>query len=223
MTPFVHSRPAVEVPARLEGRARLGELLKRFIDLAGSGMLLVLLLPLFAACYLLVLLSSPGPVIYTSRRLGRYGRPFNLLKFRTMVAGAPDWRNPDGSAYSSDRDPRVTPVGRFLRKTSLDELPQLVNVFLGDMSLVGPRPDQADQIQYYSGEEMEKLRVKPGITGLAQISGRNSIPWETRKALDVEYVRRGSLALDLAILFKTIPYVLKREGINMPAAQRRET
>lgn len=223
MTPVVQFRPAIDAPGRVAVRARLRGLVKRLIDLTVSGISLALLLPLFAAIGLMVRLSSPGSVIYTSRRLGRNGRTFNLLKFRTMVAGAPDWRNPDGSAYSSDQDPRVTPVGRFLRKTSLDELPQLMNVFLGDMSLVGPRPDQADQIQYYSEEEMEKLRVKPGITGLAQISGRNSIPWETRKALDVEYVRRESLALDLAILFKTIPYVLKREGINMPAAQRRET
>jgi lipopolysaccharide/colanic/teichoic acid biosynthesis glycosyltransferase len=160
--------------------------------------------------------------VYTSRRLGRNGVSFNLLKFRSMRVGAADWRNADGSSFSSDEDPRVTGVGRFLRKMSLDELPQIINVLKGDMSLVGPRPDQVDQIRYYSDRDREKLAVKPGITGLAQISGRNSIPWDIRRALDIEYVRKRSMFLDLAIMLKTIPYVLKREGINMSSVTRKE-
>ena len=196
--------------------------LKRAIDLGVSSLLLGLLFPLGCLCALAIWATSPGPVIYRTRRLGRDARPFSLYKFRSMLAGAPDWRNPDGSTFNSDDDPRVTPVGRFLRKTSLDELPQLINVALGQMSLVGPRPDQVDQFQYYTEREKQRLLVKPGITGFAQISGRNAIPWEARKALDIEYVRRQSTWLDLAILLKTIPYVLRREGVNGPSTGRQE-
>jgi lipopolysaccharide/colanic/teichoic acid biosynthesis glycosyltransferase len=197
--------------------------LKRAIDLGVSSLLLGLLFPVGCACALAVRITSPGPVIFRTRRLGRDAIPFNLYKFRSMRVDAPDWRNPDGSTFSSDDDPRVTLVGRFLRKTSLDELPQLINVALGQMSLVGPRPDQVDQLQYYTDKDKQRLLVKPGITGFAQISGRNSIPWESRKALDIEYLRRHSTWLDLAILLKTIPYVLRREGVNSPSTSRQET
>jgi lipopolysaccharide/colanic/teichoic acid biosynthesis glycosyltransferase len=128
-----------------------------------------------------------------------------------MYDNAPDLRNADGSAYTGDDNPRVTRVGRFLRKTSLDELPQFLNVFRGDMSLVGPRPDQVDQLRFYTETEKRKLNVKPGITGLAQVNGRNNISWERRKALDVEYVDHQSFWLDFIILAKTIPYVLLRK------------
>jgi lipopolysaccharide/colanic/teichoic acid biosynthesis glycosyltransferase len=131
-----------------------------------------------------------------------------------MYDNAPDARNPDGSAYTGEGDPRVTRLGSLLRKTSLDELPQLFNVLRGEMSLVGPRPDQLDQLRYYTETEKRKLNVKPGITGLAQISGRNNISWERRKALDVEYVDRQSFWLDLTILAKTLPYVLFRRDVN---------
>ena len=131
-----------------------------------------------------------------------------------MIHNAPDLRNADGSAYTGEEDPRVTRVGRFLRRTSLDELPQFFNVFRGDMSLVGPRPDQVDQLRFYTETEKRKLNVKPGITGLAQINGRNNISWERRKALDVEYVDRQTFWLDLSILARTIPYVLQRKDIN---------
>lgn len=127
---------------------------------------------------------------------------------------APPMRCSDGSAYTGADDPRITGIGRFLRKTSLDELPQLWNVLRGEMSIVGPRPDQVDQLQYYTAAEKAKLRVKPGLTGLAQINGRNGIPWQARKALDVDYVNRQSLALDVLILVKTIPYVLFRSGVS---------
>jgi lipopolysaccharide/colanic/teichoic acid biosynthesis glycosyltransferase len=176
--------------------------------------LLAVLSPVLLACALAVRWSSPGPVLFRQRRLGLHGRPFLLLKFRSMVHNAPDIRNPDGSVYTGADDPRVTRIGRFLRKTSLDELPQLFNVLRGDMSLVGPRPDQVDQIRFYTGTEKRKLLVKPGITGLAQINGRNNITWEQRKALDVEYVGRQSFWLDVVILAKTIPYVLLRKDVN---------
>ncbi|MCZ2146665.1 MAG: sugar transferase [Bryobacterales bacterium] len=187
---------------------------KRCIDMVLSSIALVLMLPLFLLLAALVRVSSPGPILFRQVRLGRLGRPFLIAKFRTMHDKAEDLRNPDGSAFCGEEDARVTPLGRLLRKTSLDELPQLWNVLSGDMSLVGPRPDQADQLQYYSDDEMIKLQVRPGITGLAQISGRNQINWQERKRLDAEYVRKWSLAQDLSILMRTIPYVALRRGIH---------
>jgi lipopolysaccharide/colanic/teichoic acid biosynthesis glycosyltransferase len=185
--------------------------MQRLLDLFVSAIALVLLAPIFAIIAIVVKRSSSGPVLFAQDRLGLHGRPFRLLKFRSMTNNAPDVRNPDGSAYTGAADPRVTTAGRFLRATSLDELPQLINVLRGDMSLVGPRPDQVDQLRFYSDRERRKLDVRPGLTGLAQISGRNHISWQRRKQLDVEYVDRRSFWLDLAILAKTIPYVLLRK------------
>jgi lipopolysaccharide/colanic/teichoic acid biosynthesis glycosyltransferase len=187
---------------------------KRLIDILVSAVALLLLSPLLAAVAIAVRVTSAGPVFFRQWRLGRRGVPFSILKFRTMVQNAPDVRNPDGSTFSGLADPRVTSLGRWLRATSLDELPQLWNVLVGEMSLVGPRPDQVDQLRFYTCEERSKLDVRPGMTGLAQISGRNAISWERRKALDREYVARWSLEMDLAILFKTIPYVLRRADIH---------
>lgn len=189
-------------------------MMKRLMDLMVSAAALVILAPLLMVCAAMVRVSSPGPVLFSQPRLGRHGRPFRLWKFRSMYNGTADVRNADGSAYAGDDDPRVTPAGRFLRAASLDELPQLWNVLRGDMSLVGPRPDLVDQRSRYTGRESRKLEVKPGLTGLAQISGRNQISWEQRKALDVEYVERRSFPLDLQILCKTIPYVILRKGVH---------
>jgi undecaprenyl phosphate N,N'-diacetylbacillosamine 1-phosphate transferase len=191
-----------------------GLTLKRSLDIVLSAAALLIAAPVMGCCAVLVKSSSPGLVFFRQTRLGRNGRPFDLFKFRTMFHNAPDLRNSDGSAYAGDDDPRITRVGRFLRRTSLDELPQLFNVLRGEMSLVGPRPDQADQIEFYTDAERRKLDVKPGLTGLAQIGGRNSISWRQRKALDIEYVNRQSLRLDLVILCKTIPYVLLRKDIH---------
>jgi undecaprenyl phosphate N,N'-diacetylbacillosamine 1-phosphate transferase len=192
----------------------LGPLAKRVVDMVVSGSALLVLSPLFLLLAVLVRLTSAGPSLFCQKRLGKGGVPFTIYKFRTMYVNVPDLRNPDGSAYSAEDDPRVTPVGRLLRKTSLDELPQLFNVLRGDMSLVGPRPDQVDQRQYYSAAEQRKLEVKPGLTGLAQINGRNEIPWEQRKQLDLEYVERQSLGLDFSILARTVPYVLLRRDVS---------
>lgn len=191
---------------------------KRALDVIVSAAFLLALSPVLVVCGLAVWLSSPGPILFRQMRLGIHGQPFRLLKFRSMYDNAPDLRNPDGSAYTSNQDLRVTRVGRLLRRTSLDELPQLVNVLRGEMSLVGPRPDQLDQIQFYTETERQKLSVRPGLTGLAQISGRNNIPWESRKALDVMYIARQSIWLDLAILAKTIPCVLRSCNINSDAS-----
>jgi lipopolysaccharide/colanic/teichoic acid biosynthesis glycosyltransferase len=187
---------------------------KRCADVVLSSVALLLLAPLLLVLAALVRVSSPGPILFRQARLGRMGRPFQIAKFRTMRDGAEDLRNPDGSAYCGEGDPRVTPLGRWLRQWSLDELPQLWNVLRGEMSLVGPRPDQVDQFSYYSGDDMIKLRMKPGLTGLAQISGRNRISWEERKRLDVEYVTQWSLLQDLSILLRTIPYVALRRDVH---------
>ena len=189
-------------------------MLKRVLDVALVSLAAPVALPLIVFCAVLVRLSSPGPILFTQARLGRSGRPFRLFKFRSMLHNAPERRNPDGSAYAGRDDGRVTRIGRFLRQTSLDELPQLFNILRGDMSFVGPRPDQTDQLRFYAETEKRKLAVKPGLTGLAQISGRNGISWQQRKALDIEYVSRRSLRLDLVILCKTIPYVLSGRDIH---------
>jgi len=193
--------------------------LKRTLDLIVSSMALILLSPLYLLIAITIRLTSGAPVLFRQPRLGKGGVPFDIYKFRTMQVDAPDIRNPDGSAFTTSDDPRVIGVGRFLRKTSLDELPQLFNVFKGDMSLVGPRPDQVDQLVYYTGEEKQKLKVKPGITGLAQINGRNDISWEQRKQFDLQYVQDQSLQLDMLILLKTIPYVLSGRGVDPDGQQ----
>jgi lipopolysaccharide/colanic/teichoic acid biosynthesis glycosyltransferase len=152
-------------------------------------------------------------VLFRQERLGRGGVPFTLHKFRTMIENAPDQRNADGSTFIAPCDRRVTRLGRLLRSSSLDELPQLFNILSGEMSLVGPRPDQVDQARFYSGAEWRRNLVKPGITGLAQVSGRNAILWASRKQLDLEYVARQSVRLDLEILLRTVPCVLASRGI----------
>lgn len=181
---------------------------KRLIDVTGALFALTICGPLFVAIAVAIRLDSKGSVWFRQKRLARGAKPFMVYKFRTMIENAPDLRNPDGSSFNAANDSRVTKIGAFLRKTSLDELPQFINVLFGSMSLVGPRPDQADQCQYYTPEEWRRTLVKPGITGLAQINGRNAISWAARKQMDLEYVDRQSLSLDLQILFKTIPYVM---------------
>jgi undecaprenyl phosphate N,N'-diacetylbacillosamine 1-phosphate transferase len=186
----------------------------RVPETIASALALIVLSPLLLAVAIAVRCGSRGPAIFRQRRLGRHARPFSLLKFRTMIHNAPDLRNDDGSAYTGSGDPRVTALGGLLRRTSLDELPQLWNVLRGDMSIVGPRPDQVDQLSYYTAAERRKLEVRPGLTGLAQISGRNRISWSRRKELDVEYVERRCLRLDLEIMLKTIPYILLRKDVE---------
>lgn len=188
--------------------------LKRAIDLLVACAALLVLFPVLVVCAIAVRLSSTGPILFCQPRLGLHGKPFSFFKFRTMYHDCLPIRNSDGSAYTADDDPRVTPVGHLLRKTSLDELPQLFNVIRGEMSLVGPRPDQVDQLRFYTENEKRKLLTKPGLTGLAQINGRNNICWERRKALDLEYVDGQCLWMDLSIIVRTIPYVLLRKDVN---------
>jgi len=189
------------------------EAAKRGLDLAISATIIVVLAPLLLLIAFAIRFDSRGRVLFRQERLGRGGVPFTLYKFRTMIENAPDLRNADGSTFNSSNDRRVTRLGRLLRSSSLDELPQLFNILSGAMSLVGPRPDQIDQSRFYSSGEWGRTAVKPGITGLAQISGRNAILWAERKQLDLEYVARQSLLLDLEILLATVPCVLTSRGI----------
>lgn len=191
------------------------EAAKRSIDVVGSSMALTLLSPLLALIAIAIRLDSRGPALFRQRRSGRGRSPFTLLKFRTMIVNAPDIRNHDGSTFNSAGDARVTRVGRILRRTSLDELPQLFNVLSGTMSLVGPRPDLVDQSRFYGRHEWLRLVVKPGITGLAQINGRNTLAWPARTQMDLEYVAYQSVLLDLKLLWRTIGYVLARRDVFM--------
>jgi O-antigen biosynthesis protein WbqP len=186
-------------------------MLKRAFDVAVSILLLAVLSPAFAACALAVRLSSPGPAIFKSRRIGRGGAIFEMLKFRTMREGAPQV----ATHLLANPEDLVTPAGKFLRRSSLDELPQLWNVLRGDMSLVGPRPalfNQDDLVALRRGSGVEALR--PGITGWAQVCGRDGIPIEEKAALDEEYLRKRTFLFDLRILFLTLFKVLKSEGIQ---------
>ena len=177
---------------------------KRALDVAGSGGLLVLLSPLFALVAILVRVNLGAPVLFRQQRPGLAGRPFTMLKFRTMLA--------DDAGAKSDQD-RLTQFGRRLRSSSLDELPELWNVLKGEMSLVGPRPLLMEYLPLYSAEQMRRHEVRPGITGWAQVNGRNAATWEDRFARDVWYVDHVSLKLDLIIALRTIEGIVRREGI----------
>ena len=196
-------------------------MIKRAFDVCMAGTGAVLLSPVILAIAAAIRVSSSGPALYRSARLGRHGRTFEMLKFRTMDVGAPDLRNPDGSTFSGEEDTRITPIGRWLRRTSLDELPQLWNVLRGDMSLVGPRPDLPDQIRYYAPADHRRLTVRPGLTGLAQIAGRNALTWEQRRALDLQYVDSQTFRGDLLILARTLPGVLSGRGVFMNSSSPR--
>jgi len=174
--------------------------MNRALDLAGAALGLALASPFLGAAAVAIKLDDRGPVLYRQRRVGKDGREFELLKLRTMVAGA----ERQGAGWAVDRgDPRITRAGRVLRRLSLDEVPQLWNVLRGEMSLIGPRPTLAYQVEQYSPRQRRRLDVRPGITGWAQVQGRASLPWEERIELDVWYVEHRSPWVDLKILART--------------------
>ena len=181
---------------------------KRVFDATASLLALVLLSPVLLIVALLVLATMGPPVFFTQVRPGLHGRPFRLIKFRSMS----DRRGPDGALLPDDE--RLGSVGRMLRSTSLDELPELVNVLRGDMSLVGPRPLLMEYLPLYSAEQQRRHDVRPGLTGLAQIGGRNALNWDDKFALDLRYVDEWSMALDFKILAATIWKVVTRHGIT---------
>ncbi len=193
--------------------------LKRVMDIIISGMGLILLSPLLALIALAIRLDTPGPVLFPQTRIGRGGQPFTIYKFRSMIANAEEVRpyldalnEVDGPMFKIKDDPRRTRVGRILRRTSLDELPQLYNVLRGDMSLVGPRPALPDEVAQYQDWHKKRLEVSPGLTGLWQVSGRSKLSFDEMVLLDIYYVENWSPTLDLRIMLKTIPLVLMGEG-----------
>ncbi len=194
--------------------------MKRAVDLVGSTLGLLILLPLLMIAALAVKVSSPGPVFYASERVGRDGRPFRMMKFRSMAHGAHDSRathhhlniHDSGPVFKIRDDPRVTRVGRFLRRCSIDELPQLWNVLRGDMSLVGPRPPLPEEFLLYGARERRRLDVKPGITCIWQVSGRSDLDFETWVDMDLAYIDTWSLRLDARLLGRTVAAVLTGRG-----------
>jgi exopolysaccharide biosynthesis polyprenyl glycosylphosphotransferase len=219
--PRVHIRPIEGLPLlhveepTLSGVAWLG---KNVMDrvLAGAGLLV--LAPLFAAVAAAITISDPGPVFFRQARVGHEGRTFHVWKFRTMYVDAEERRaalldqnESDGQLFKIRQDPRIFPLGRFLRAASIDELPQLLNVLRGEMSLVGPRPLPADDGDYL-GDVRRRLLVRPGITGLWQVSGRSDLSWDEAVRLDLYYVDNWSLAYDLHILWRTIGVVVGGKG-----------
>lgn len=183
---------------------------KRLFDFFMASILTIITLPVFLIIAFGIRLDSPGPAIFRQRRIGYKGRPFTIYKFRTMKLNAeahqkyPEKKDLEQFVFQSEDDPRVTRVGRFLRRTSLDELPQLLNVLKGDMSLVGPRPEVPEIVALYDEEQAKRLDAVPGITGLAQISGRSELTVGETIEYDLEYVRSRSFWFDLQILFKTV-------------------
>jgi exopolysaccharide biosynthesis polyprenyl glycosylphosphotransferase len=214
-----NSQTALSFAPVHHSRAKLA--FKRLIDLVGATCLLALVAPAIGVAAVIIRRTSPGPAFFRNIRCGRYGRRFEMLKLRTMVADAEARKEElaalnemDGPVFKIYDDPRVTPVGRFLRKWSIDELPQLWNVLRGDMSLVGPRPPIPDEVDQYATFERRRLSMRPGITCLWQVNGRNALGFADWVKLDVEYIDNWSLGLDLGILVKTLPAVLKKTGAS---------
>ncbi|MBQ8984150.1 MAG: sugar transferase [Lachnospiraceae bacterium] len=192
--------------------------IKRMIDI----IIALIGFPFFSLIFLviapIIYFTDRGPVFYNAPRLGRDGRSFKMFKFRSMRVNAPDIRNADGSTYNGEDDPRVTRIGRFMRKTSLDEVPQLINILIGDMSLIGPRPDLLEDLYLYNDYQKKKLSVRPGITGYNQAYHRNSIEQNEKFNNDAYYAEHISFGLDVKIFFKTIQTVLSRESVYNDAS-----
>lgn len=191
--------------------------LKRLIDIIGSLILLPFVLLVIIVLAPIIYFTDRGPIFYNADRLGVKCRKFKMYKLRSMYVNAPDLRNPDGSTFNSDNDPRVTPIGRIMRKTSLDEFPQFLNVLKGDMSFVGPRPTltgNAGKYDMLEGDQKRRYDIKPGVTGYAQAYFRNSISQEEKYHWDAYYADNVSFILDLKILFQTVWSVIGRKNIN---------
>jgi exopolysaccharide biosynthesis polyprenyl glycosylphosphotransferase len=209
--------PAVVYSSILDDRMQM--IVKKMIDRIGALAGLILSLPVMLITALIIKLEDGGPILFRQVRSGHNGRPFTMLKFRTMIPDAEKLRDTleernemAGPVFKIKNDPRITRVGAFLRRMSIDELPQFINVLKGDMSLVGPRPPLPDEVSHYDRWQRRKLSVKPGLTCLWQINGRNKIDFEDWMKLDLEYIDNWSLWLDTKILVRTIPAVFKRDG-----------
>lgn len=193
--------------------------LKRFIDVVLALFMFMVNLPLMVPIFIMIHLTSKGPAIYRQTRLGKDGQPFDMMKFRSMFIGAHEMRDElnrrndaSGAMFKMKEDPRITRFGRFIRKTSLDELPQLINILKGEMSMVGPRPPLPEEVSRYQAHHLKRLAVRPGATGLWQVSGRDRRDFEEMAKLDLYYIENWSIMFDLKIILKTIPVVLSRKG-----------
>ena len=187
--------------------------IKRVIDF----IIALIALPFFCILFIFVapaiIIDDGFPIFYNAKRIGQNGKLFKMYKFRSMKNNSPDIRTESGDTFNSEDDPRVTKVGKFLRKTSIDELPQLINMLIGDMSLIGPRPDPPDWLEQYTDEEREFLKVKPGITGYSQAYFRNSVEAREKIANDVYYAKHCSFVMDIKVFFRTIMVVLKHDNV----------
>lgn len=187
--------------------------IKRIIDIIFGLISIPFLLVITIIVGPIIMFSDKGPIFYSSYRLGKNGKPFKMYKYRSMVVNAPDIRNEDGSTYNGDDDPRVTKIGKFMRKSSIDELPQFINVLLGNMSIIGPRPDPLDDMYIYTEYQKKKLQVRPGITGYNQAYFRNSVEQNKKFENDVYYAENISFVFDVRIFFKTVITVLSHNNI----------
>lgn len=187
--------------------------LKRIFDLILAFIALPFWLVIVIVVGPIIYFQDKGSIFYNAPRLGKDGKVFKMYKFRSMKINAPDIRNEDGSTFNSEDDPRLTKIGKFIRKTSLDETPQLLNIIKGDMGIIGPRPDLPEHRMLYDGNEERKLEIRPGVTGFNQAYYRNTVPWKERIQHDVYYIDRLSLWFDIKIFFKTAISVLNREDI----------
>lgn len=228
--PSARENPRVELPLPAQASKRQLDALCRALDLIVAVPALIVLLPLLALIAVIVRLDSPGPAIFRQQRLGRNLQPFTVMKFRTMrhnaspethrrfvealISGEAPVQRPGGPRFKLADDTRVTRIGHLLRRTSLDELPQLCNVLLGQMSIVGPRPPIPYEVERYQASWMDRFAVRPGLTGLWQVSGRCELTHEQMIALDLEYVERRSLRLNLWIILRTVPAVLSGRGAS---------
>lgn len=199
---------------------------KKFIKQLIDFIVAILFLPFFLILFLIIApiiyLQDKGSIFFNAPRLGKDGKIFKMYKFRTMKMNAPDIRNADGSTFNAEDDPRLTSIGKLLRKTSLDETPQILNIIKGDMSIIGPRPDLPEHKNMYEGEESRKLEVKPGITGFNQAYYRNTIAWKERLVNDVYYVGNLTFLLDFKILLRTVYSVLKRKNIYSNNSEKKD-
>jgi lipopolysaccharide/colanic/teichoic acid biosynthesis glycosyltransferase len=186
---------------------------KRLFDLTLALVALPFWLIILVIIGPIIYLQDKGSIFYNAPRLGKNGKVFKMYKFRSMKMNAPDLRNEDGSTFNAEDDPRLTRIGKFIRKTSLDETPQLLNIIKGDMSIIGPRPDLPEHYELYEGNEGRKLEIRPGVTGYNQAYFRNTVPWKERIQNDIYYIDHLSWWLDIKIFFKTAISVLKREDV----------
>lgn len=196
--------------------------IKRVVDIVLSILLIIVLIPIWIFIPIIIKLDSKGSIFYKSNRLGRDGCLFKMYKFRTMKENSIDLRNFDGSTYNAEDDERLTKIGKLLRKFSIDELPQILNVLKGDMSIIGPRPDLPDAIALYNKEEQRKLNVRPGITGYSQAFYRNAINASSKFQNDVYYVDHYSFLLDFKIFIKTINTVMSKKNIYIKEEEIRD-